>query len=132
MNLSPIVSRLSIQDRQSGEIIKLAPNWAQLELLDVINKQLERKQPVRVIILKARQLGMSTMTQALNYSWAFIRENFHSLTVAHENDLSAKLLEMTEMFWERDPFSKLYTPKYESKKHKSWKETKSSLRIATA
>lgn len=93
---------------------------------------MERKQPVRIIILKARQLGMSTMTQALNYSWAFIRENFHSLTVAHENDLSAKLLEMTEMFWERDPFSKLYTPKYESKKHKSWKETKSSLRIATA
>jgi len=132
IQLLPLIDDLSIQDRQSGEIIKFIPNWAQREFLTAVQSQMDARKPVRLIILKARQLGMSTVSQALGYRMTFMRDYFHTLVVAHENELSRKLLEMTETFWDHDPYAPLYTPKYQGKAHKAWHETHSSIRIATA
>lgn len=131
-NLTPAIRRLSIQDRQSGLIVKLNPNWAQKEFLAEVHRQQAEQRPVRIIVLKARQLGVSTISQAIGFSESFMNQYFHALVIAHENDLSMKLLEMTDTFWDYYPFKALYTPRNTSKKHKSWAETNSSIRIATA
>lgn len=119
-------------DRTTLQVVKFEPNWAQLEYLAEIQRQLDEKGRVRIIVLKARQLGISTATEAVMFTWAFLREHMHGMVVAHENDSSEHLLAMHNLFWDRYPFRDLYTPLYMSRKHKAWKETHSSIRVATA
>jgi len=66
MNFEPLVRRLSIRTKQQT-IERLEPNWAQTELLDAVRSKYESGQPVRVIVLKARQLGISTISEALMF-----------------------------------------------------------------
>lgn len=131
MNLLPLVQRLSILDKNFN-VIPFNPNWAQLEFLRTYEKLIEDKRPVRIIVLKARQLGLSTMTEALIFLRAKMYEGTHGLVVAHEKDSSEHLFGMTRLYWETYPWKRLYTPKYLSRKEMSWIETNSTIQIATA
>lgn len=128
----PLVKRLSIQDRHTGEVVPFQPNYVQEKYYDEIERQILARRPVRIIVLKARQMGISTATLAFGYAWSFVFHRFHELVIAHETDLSETHLETTDMFWENDPHRIIYHPKNASRKHKSWEETGSSIRIATA
>lgn len=110
----------------------IKPNWAQQEFLQVHDQQVAAGKPVRIVVLKARQLGISTITGALLFARSFVYENSHSLVIAHENDASEYLFGMTHMFWDTFPYKEFYSPKYISRRELSWKETGSSIRIATA
>lgn len=110
----------------------LEPNWAQDEFLDEVERQRNDGKPVRIIILKARQLGMSTITEAVLFWDAFLHDHRHSMVIAHETDSSEHLLGMTKTYWEHFPYKALYTPKYLSRKELEWKETNSTIRVATA
>lgn len=131
MNLLPLVKRLSVVDK-NATLIPLVPNWAQLAFLDEVGRQMNAGKPVRIIVLKARQLGMSTITEAILFSMAFIYNRMKGLVVAHEVDSGQHLLSMTDTYWQTYPFKHLYTPKYQSRNEMAWKETGSSLRVATA
>ena len=131
MNFDPFVSRLSIRTKQQTvELLK--PNWAQSQVLDAVNDQYSQRKPVRVIVLKARQLGISTISEALMFAWVVLHEHTYGLVIAHEIDASEYLLNMTKLYWETFPFKDLYTTKYVSRKELAWEETGSSIRIATA
>jgi len=131
MNFDPFVSRLSIRTKQQTvEVLK--PNWAQSQVLDAVNAQYSQRKPVRVIVLKARQLGISTISEALMFAWVVLHEHTYGLVIAHEIDASEYLLNMTKLYWETFPFKDLYTTKYVSRKELAWEETGSSIRIATA
>jgi len=131
MNFDPFVSRLSIRTKQQTvEVLK--PNWAQSQVLDAVNTQYSQRKPVRVIVLKARQLGISTISEALMFAWVVLHEHTYGLVIAHEIDASEYLLNMTKLYWETFPFKDLYTTKYVSRKELAWEETGSSIRIATA
>lgn len=132
MNLYPLLNRLKIQDRESGLIVPWRINWAQKEYIDEFHRQWNAGRPVRIIILKARQLGISTATQGLGFSLCFVQPNTAELTVAHEMDSSEHILGMTHRYWEEFEFRDLYTPKYASRKHIEWIETGSSIKVITA
>jgi hypothetical protein len=131
VDLLPLINRLSILDK-NFTIVPLEPNWAQREFLQSYQEQVELNKPVRIIVLKARQLGISTITEALLFLRAKIFPGTHGLVVAHENDSSEHLFSMTHLYWETFPWRGLYTPKYLSRKEMAWRETQSTLRIATA
>ena len=61
-----------------------------------------------------------------------MRPGINSLILAHENESSQGLYEKSRLFWETWPFKPFYHIEYASLKRMSWKETRSSLRIATA
>jgi hypothetical protein len=128
---SSLANRLVIRTKEGG-LAPLDPNWAQAKFLRLVEDQEEAGKPVRVIVLKARQLGMSTVTNAVLFLRAFIHEQTHGLVIAHEADASEYLFTMTHLYWEQFPYSKLFTPKYVSRRELAWKETGSSIRIATA
>lgn len=125
------MKRLSIRTKDLS-IARVSPNWAQQEFLDTIERQSREGVPQRVIVLKARQLGMSTITGAVLFARSFVYPQSHSLVVAHENDASEYLFGMTHLFWETFPYKELYRPRYVSRREMSWYETGSSIRIATA
>lgn len=130
-SLSPLVEQLSIVTKEAV-VTRLKPNWAQKELLGVAESQMNDGRPVRIIVLKARQLGISTITEALMFWSCFLWDRWRGMVIAHENDLSEHLLGMTSLYWDTFPYRSLYTSKYLSRKEMVWKENGSGLRIATA
>ena len=86
---------VTIRDKKTGLDIPLVLNSAQRKLLDVFESQRTAGKPLRVIILKARQWGGSTMVQAY-MAWIQLvhRENWNSIVCAHLKDTSATLQAM--------------------------------------
>jgi hypothetical protein len=88
---------------KTGELAKLKLNPPQQKLSAVIESQRAQKRPVRVIILKARQMGFSTYVEADNYQTVTTRRNTNSLIVAHKDDATNNLFNMCKLFWDMQP-----------------------------
>lgn len=131
MQLLPLVRRLTIVTKE-GELLRFEPNWAQLQLLFTVERLVNEGKPVRIIVLKARQLGISTMVEALLFLAAFIYDRFKALVVAHDQDSGQHLLSMTENYWETYPFKPLYNTRYQSRNELAWVETHSAMKVQTA
>lgn len=84
---------------KSGKIIPLRFNTPQMRILDAINKQIALKRPVRIVILKSRQLGSSTFCQAWLAHKAFLFEGQNCLTIAQSLDMAGELFSKTEMMY---------------------------------
>lgn len=105
---------LRIKDKK-GAIIPFVPNNAQRKLIDrVIELEAEGK-PVRIIVLKARQMGFSTAIEALIYWKTATNKNVTSMIVAHDKDASKNLYNMFKRFYENS--QALFRPsrKYDTK-----------------
>jgi len=131
VDLNREVSSLTIVTK-ANEIVKLQPNWAQREYLDVASQQLHTTGRIRLITLKARQLGISTITAALIYRFCFLYDNYKAIAVAHEVAASQNMLKMVTRYWNTDPFNRLYSTKYVGRNHLAWNETESEFVLATA
>jgi len=131
MHLEPQLEQLRIIDTRA-HLIDFRLNWAQREYLAEIERQYDRRKLVRIIVLKARQLGISTLTEAVMFLWCFIWDNIQALVIAHENDSATHLLGMSQTYWETYPYNLAYKAKYRSRNELSWVETKSSMKISTA
>lgn len=106
--------------------------WAQNALIKEIERQYNLGLPVRIIVLKGRQLGISTATEGVLFNWCFIHPGSHSLVLAHNTDSSRNLFSMAHTMWENWALKPLFTEKHSSIKELSWVETRSSMRVMTA
>ncbi len=131
MDLTPFVESLTILDKDI-RLHKFVPNWAQEEYLAECERQFRENGVVRIIVLKARQLGLSTLTEACAYSMAFIMQNYRSLIVAHEADAARNLLKMTKRYDQYAPWADYFTLKHDTRNDLEWVETGSSVKVATA
>jgi|SRR5215469_6072334 len=135
LKLIPLLSKLTIQAKDLS-VSRIPFNgefaWAQVPYIRTIEREYNQGKPVRIIILKARQLGMSTITQGVLYNWCFIHPGTNSLVIAHESNTSQSIYEKTQLFWETWPWRSLYSTRHLSQRRISWNETKSSIQIATA
>lgn len=138
LKLAPLLNTLTILDKRTAIPKQLDVTGsdefarAQRFLVTEVERQYNKGLPVRIIVLKARQLGMSTVTAGIMYWWAFMHRGTNGLIVTHENEASIGLFEKTKLFWDDWRFKDLYTPKSLTQRRMSWEETRSSLRIATA
>ena len=131
MDLTPYVTKLTILDK-SVHLRRLELNWAQEEYLRAIEEQFRETGVVRLIVLKARQLGISTLTEACAYSMSFVIPNYRSLIIAHETDAAQNLLKMTKRYHKYAPWTDFYTLKHDTRNDLEWIETSSSIKVATA
>jgi hypothetical protein len=132
MNLLPRIEQLKILEKNiSKGVVPFRLNAAQHHYLDVVQEQLATTGRIRAIILKARQLGMSTLTEAIAFTLAFIYNDYQALVIGHKNDSSQHLLGMTKRYWDNYPFADCYVMKYASRSHLGW-DTGSSMQVATA
>lgn len=97
-----IESCLKIKTK-SGTVVPFRLNDAQRKLYAVAKKQQDAGKPVRLIILKARQLGFSTLTEGLIFHACATRKNVNALIVAHREDATANLFRMSKLFYDELP-----------------------------
>jgi hypothetical protein len=109
---------LYIEDKITSEVIPLIDvvNWQQRQLLKVVLKDIADGKPVRYIILKARQMGLSTIIEALGYWWTITHRNIHTLIIAHDSDAAESLYEMFKRYFDYSHSHFQPTRKYNNKK----------------
>lgn len=132
--LAPLIEQLTISTKDATiERIKLSTPfaWAQRRFVREVERQHRLGKPVRIAVLKARQLGITTITEATLFLWNFIHPGTNSLVIAHETDTSQAAFEKNQMFWENWPYSDLYHLKSVTQRRMLW-EHGSMIRIATA
>lgn len=88
---------LEIQDKLSGRDIPFKANRGQRRLLMKLEEQRLAGKPIRIILLKARQWGGSTLTQ-LYFLWIqlVLVENWSSIICAHKQDAARNIRGMFE------------------------------------
>ena len=106
--MNPLVAREYIEGclkirTKSGAVIPFRMNPAQEKLYSVARRQQEQGKPVRIIILKARQLGFSTLTEGLIFHACATRKNTNALIVTHREDATANLFRMSKLFYDELP-----------------------------
>lgn len=90
---------LYIRTKES-ELVKFKMNEPQRRLYDTMAELRRKRQPIRIIILKARQMGFSTLTEGLLF-WATANgENTDSMIVAHVEEATHNLYRMSQTFYE--------------------------------
>lgn len=91
---------LMIQDKISGEIVPFELNWAQMKLVRMVLEDIADGLPVRYIILKARQMGLSTVIEALGFWWTTTHRNIKTVIMAHEGEAATNLYEMFKRYFD--------------------------------
>src|SRR5690606_24110321 len=82
---------LMIQPKEGGGLIPFKLKPAQRMLVETMEKQRKAGKPIRIIILKARQIGFSTVVQAYIFWWLTHHRYTSGMVIAHENEASATL-----------------------------------------
>ena len=88
MYLDKFIGRCSnywIYDK-SAKLVKLGPNYVQKYVLAHAAKQVEEGQFTRLLVIKARQPGVSTIIQALAFDSCLNIPGFSSFTLSHQAD----------------------------------------------
>jgi hypothetical protein len=93
---------IKIRDKNSN-IIDFQLNIPQQKLYDIIKKQKEMSKPVRVIILKARQMGFSTLTEAIIFKDTATKKNINSGIITHKEDATTNLFNMSKRMYDNLP-----------------------------
>lgn len=78
-------------------------NTAQQILWREIKRQMAERRPVRIIVLKARQMGISTFSEGLTFWKTVTRPYVRSLVIAHDLDATIGLFEMSKLFYDELP-----------------------------
>ena len=95
-------SFLKIVDKQ-GQLVPLKHNIAQLKVQNTMRLQLDNNLPVMLIILKARQEGVSTYMEACIFEHINRKPNRHGCIVSADKDATAKVFRMCQTFQEEMP-----------------------------
>ena len=133
LRLEPWLSRLQIVSKRADiegsrirqlDISQHEPYkdfaWAQHQLVREVERQYNEGKPVRIIVLKARQLGTSTISAGVGFLWSFFHPNTQGLIVAHENRTARKLFRMTKFFWDSCPWQERFEAKHQTQQSLMW------------
>ena len=88
---------------KAGDVVPLELNDAQLHTEAVILSMERQELPVRVVVLKARQLGETTRGCGKLFYRANTKENFRSLFAAHDDKSTKNVFQRVHFFQENNP-----------------------------
>ena len=97
-----IEKELKIRDKDA-KVVPLLLNGPQKELYDALAAQNRAGKPMRAIVLKARQMGFSTLAEAMIFKRTATKKNVRSGIVAHKEESAANLFRMSKLFYEELP-----------------------------
>lgn len=93
---------LKIRDKKS-KLVSFKYNDAQEQFEAIINETEKKKKLHRYIILKARQLGISTYSTGRMFKDTATRENVNTLIIAHEDKATLNLFNMNKLYYDELP-----------------------------
>ena len=91
---------LKIRDK-AANLVPFTLNSTQKKIVDKIQARRQEGRPVFLFVLKARQLGISTLAQAITYAFTSQRPNITALDVADDMDGASYIFKMNELFYDR-------------------------------
>jgi hypothetical protein len=97
-----IEENLRIKNK-AGQTVPLVLNKPQSKLYAALQEQAKQGKPLRAIILKARQQGFSTLTEAMIYKRTSTARNVNSGIVAHIDTATTNLFRMSKMYYDESP-----------------------------
>ena len=101
---------VKIRDKAGG-IIDFKLNEPQQKLYDIIKREKAKNKPVRIIILKARQMGFSTLTESILFKETATKFNVNTGIVAHKEEATTNLFNMSKRIYDNLPDSMKPTKK---------------------
>jgi len=117
---------------KAGEIAPLRLNPAQKILQEAVDKQMKSEGKIRIIILKARQQGLSTYTGGYLYFSVSQQPARKAMVITHHADSTRALFDMTKRYHENCPEILKPHTKYSSRRELSFDTLDSSYVVATA
>ena len=97
-----IESVVKIRNKE-GKIVPLILNKPQEKLYNVIKQQRQEHKPVRIVILKARQMGFSTLTEAILFKDTVTKFNRRTGIITHLDTATTNLFNMSKLMYENLP-----------------------------
>lgn len=91
---------LMIKDKLTSQIIPFELNWEQRLVLQNVIADLKAGRPIRYIILKARQMGISTLIEAICFWWTTTHRWVNSVIIAHDSDANGNLYNMFRRYYD--------------------------------
>ena len=123
-----------IRNKQS-KLVPLKFNYSQQQFYDLL-KQSYGKKPSRYIVLKARQLGISTFTEAFITFMTMFTPNTSSVIIAHLAESATNIFNMTKLYVESLPEAMKPKQKFNNAKEITFDADrnglKSSIRVMVA
>ena len=121
---------------KSGKVANLVLNSTQRRLIEVFERQRRSGKPVLVVILKARQMGVSTLIESY-ILWRLLREGHKKgLVMAHKQDAARHILDITRFAIRNLPVwfveSLTLKPEYFTKYEVKFAHNGSALAISSA
>lgn len=93
---------LSIIDKE-GERVRFILNDEQSEVLALVEREYYAKRPVRVIVLKGRQIGMSTLNMAISFVLTITSSHKSGHLVTHRKSTNLNLMRMFRNYYKYCP-----------------------------
>lgn len=93
---------LQIVNKQ-GDVVPFKLRRPQLRLARALTAQRDAGIPMRAVILKARQIGMSTQSQGLIIQRVTQQQNHRAMVLAQDRETAGALFEIGEGMWARLP-----------------------------
>lgn len=103
LNCGEYIARFLVIRDKENNVVPLRLNKPQKRLYEAIRSQWEAGKPVRIIILKARQMGFSTLTEAVIFWMAATAFHVECMIVAHTDEATNKLFQMSKRFYDHLP-----------------------------
>ena len=99
LNIKKYIENFIKIRNKNSDIVPLHLNKPQQKLYNIIKEQKQQNRPVRIIILKARQMGFSTVTGGLILSQTATHKNKMAAIVAHQEDSTTNLFNMYKLMY---------------------------------
>lgn len=125
-------SCLKIVPKSAHGLIPLEMKKEQRRLMDEIDARRASGIPPRVVILKSRRLGMSTVTEAELFRKCHTKPLRQALVVAHSLDSADAIFRMTRTFYDNLPDSVRPPTKYSTKKLIQFGHNGSRMQVTAA
>lgn len=98
------INNVTIYDKTTAELVPFFLNKGQRKVLGVLEDMRTRGVPIRAIVLKARQCGISTLIQQyMNWIQNVHKRNWSSVVCAHTRDSAINIRSMYETSIEHMP-----------------------------
>ena len=113
---------------------KLEPfklNSAQVVIVQLVAFCWVQLRPAQILVPKSRQMGVSTLLQALLFVLALLTKNYRCLTVAHREDSAGMIFRMSKKFEEHLPDEYRKKLKTKTKGCMEWEDSGSLTQVAT-
>tara|TARA_Y100001938_G_scaffold150408_1_gene241187 strand:- start:399 stop:2222 length:1824 start_codon:yes stop_codon:yes gene_type:complete len=123
---------LKIQEFGTGRMIPLELNPAQKIVHSVAEAQLKKRGHIRMVILKARRMGISTYVQGRMFHKATTRKNRNVYIVTHSRAATSTMFGMARGFEENLPDEIKPEMKYSGKNEMIWGKLGSQYGLSTS